>query len=297
MEAGSVIARSMANALITGSSSGFGFATAITLARRGHTVLATMRGRDGKNRAAADELLRLAESERVALQVLDLDVSSDASVDAAVAKAGPVDVLVNNAGYMVAGIAETVTPQQLLDVLGTNVVGMQRMNRAVLPGMRGRGRGLLVHVSSALGRTVMPFLGLYAATKWAVEAVAETYRYELKPSGIDVTIVEPGAFPTGQFPNRQTGADAGRAAGYGPLAGGVDLLSKGMEQMFSMPGAPHPQEVADAIAGLVDTPVGRRPARVVIDRFGGEDVDRLNEGHAQAQKKVLAAIGMAFLAE
>jgi NAD(P)-dependent dehydrogenase (short-subunit alcohol dehydrogenase family) len=291
----------MSNVLVTGSSSGFGFVTVAALARRGHTVFATMRDPRGKNRAAADELRRDAEAQLLDIHILDLDVTSDASVQAAIdvalALAGPLDAVVNNAGYSVAGLAETATAQQVLDELNTNVVGMQRVNRAALPLMRARRSGLLVHVSSIFGRTVMPFLGIYVASKWAVEALAECYRYELKPSGVDVTIVQPGAFPTRLVAKRQTGADAARAVGYGPLADGATTLAEGLQQLFSLPDAPDAQEVADAIVALVEAPAGQRPARVVVDRFGGEPVRALNDAHAEVQRGLLTSMGMPFLAE
>jgi NAD(P)-dependent dehydrogenase (short-subunit alcohol dehydrogenase family) len=291
----------MPNVLVTGSSSGFGFVTALTLARRGHTVFATLRDSRGKNRGPADELRRAAAAEALSLQVLDLDVTSDASVDsavaAAVAAAGTLDAVVNNAGYTVAGLVETATAQQVLDELNTNVVGMQRLNRAALPLMRARGQGLIIHVSSVFGRTVMPFLGVYVASKWAVEALAECYRYELKPSGVDVAIVQPGAFPTRLVEKRQEGADVARAAGYGALANGAAMLSEGMNELFTVADPPDAQEVADAIVALVEAPAGQRPARVVVDRFGGEPVRALNEAHAQVQKGLLTSIGMPFLVE
>jgi NAD(P)-dependent dehydrogenase (short-subunit alcohol dehydrogenase family) len=152
-------------------------------------------------------------------------------------------------------------------------------------------------VSSVFGRTIQPFLGIYTATKWAVEALAETYRYELRPCGVDVVLVQPGAFPTSLVNKAQVGADGGRAAGYGALANGLETLTKGLEQMFAMPNAPDPQEVADAMVALVESPPGQRPARVVVDRFGGEGVRTLNDAHAQVQKGLLSGMGMPFLAD
>jgi NAD(P)-dependent dehydrogenase (short-subunit alcohol dehydrogenase family) len=286
--------------LLTGTSSGFGRLASLTLARRGHTVYATMRDLAGKNREVANELRRTAEHERLALHVLELDVTSDASVEGAVTAAlaaGPLDAVVNNAGYGIGGLTETVTPAQFLAELDTNVVGMQRVNRAVLPGMRARRAGLLVHVSSGLGRILFPFVGVYAATKWAVEALAETYRYELKPTGVESTIVQPGAFPTDFAGAMQTGADQARAAGYGPLEHGLAQFGENLQKMFSVPDAPHPQEVADAIVDLIEAPAGRRPARVVVDRYTGQGPIALNEAHAAVQRGVLGAMGMGTLAD
>lgn len=291
----------MTTILVTGSNSGFGRLTVLALARRNHTVFATMRDPAGKNRAAADELRRTAETEKLALHVLELDVTDDASVDkavaAAIATAGHLDAVVNNAGYGIAGLSETVTPDQFLRELDTNVVGMQRVNRAVLPGMRARKAGLVVHVSSGLGRILLPFVGPYAATKWAVEALAEIYRYELKPTGVEATIVQPGAFPTNFGAAMVPGADQARAAGYGPLADGMALFTQQIQSMFAVPNPPDPQEVADAIVDLVETPAGKRPARVVVDRLNGRGAEALNQAHAEVQRALLGGMGMPMLAD
>jgi len=291
----------MSTILVTGSNSGFGRLTVLALARRNHTVFATMREPAGKNRGAADELRRTAETEKLALHVLELDVTDDASVDkavaAAIATAGHLDAVVNNAGYGIAGLSETVTPDQFLRELDTNVVGMQRVNRAVLPGMRARKAGLVVHVSSGLGRILLPFVGPYAATKWAVEALAEVYRYELKPTGVEATIVQPGAFPTNFGAAMVPGADQERAAGYGPLADGMKLFSQQIQSMFAVPNPPDPQEVADAIVDLVETPAGKRPARVVVDRLNGRGAEALNSAHAEVQRALLGGMGMPMLAD
>jgi len=289
----------MTNILVTGSNSGFGKLTSLALARRGHTVFATMRDIAGKNRPAADDVRRLAEVDKLSVHVLELDVTSDASVqraiDAALDRAGHLDAVINNAGYGMGGLAETYTSEQLTRILDTNVVGPQRVNRAVLPSMRARHAGLIVQLSSGLGRIVLPFVGPYAATKWAIEALAETYRYELQPTGVEMTIVQPGAFPTSFGPSMDVGAEQARASGYGPLEHGLAQFGRSLEQMFSIPNGPDPQEVADAIVDLVETPAGKRPARVVVDRFNGAGCAALNDAHAQVQASVLGTMGMSAL--
>jgi NAD(P)-dependent dehydrogenase (short-subunit alcohol dehydrogenase family) len=283
--------------LVTGSNSGFGRLTSLALARKGHTVFATMREPAAKNQAAAADLRGIADQEKLALRVLELDVTETASVDNAIAAAGPLDVVVNNAGYAINGLAETATPDQYLRELDTNVVGPHRVNRAVLPGMRERRAGLIIQVSSGLGRILLPFVGIYASTKWAVEALAETYRAELKPTGVEMTIVQPGAFPTSFTQASIEGADKARAAGYGPLADGMSRMNAFLEQLFAIPDGPNPQEVADAIVALVETPAGKRPPRVVVDRFNGDGARSLNDAHAAVQKGLLAGMGMPFLAD
>lgn len=286
--------------LITGTSNGFGRLTTLALARRGHTVVATMRDTAGRNRGV-DELRRTAEAERLKIHIIELDVASDASVtegvDAALAKVGHLDVVINNAGIGIAGLAETITPAQLARLLDINVVGIQRVNRAVLPSMRARRGGLIVHVSSGLGRLAMPLVGVYAASKWAVEALAETYRYELKPAGIDVSIVQPGTFPTNFGAAMDIGADQSIAQSYGPLANGLALFGENLKRMLAVPNPPDPQEVADAIVALVETPPGKRPARVQVDRFQGQGTAALNDAHANVQRGLLGAMGMDALAD
>jgi NAD(P)-dependent dehydrogenase (short-subunit alcohol dehydrogenase family) len=281
--------------LLTGTSSGFGRLTALALARRGHRVFATMRDPDGKNREAAAALRATP-----GIEVLALDVSQDASVEAAIdavlRAAGHLDVVINNAGYATIGLAETIAAEQLLRLFDTNVIGMQRVNRAVLPSMRARRSGLLVHVSSALGRMVMPVTGLYAATKFAVEALADTYRLELRPSGVEVAVVQPGAYPT-ELGADPVGADQERAAGYGPLAEALQQFQARAQATRTAPTAPDPQQVADALVALVETPAGQRAARVYVDAANRPFVPRLNEAHAEVQRQLLAAAGMGALVD
>jgi NADP-dependent 3-hydroxy acid dehydrogenase YdfG len=284
------------NVLITGTSTGFGNLTAISLASRGHRVFATMRDPEGKNREHAARL-RIVKG----IEVLALDVTSEPSVDAAVAAAlkaaGYLDAVINNAGLATIGLAETITPTQLLRLFDTNVVGVQRVNRAVLPAMRARKSGLLVHVSSGLGRIVIPIVGLYGSTKFALEAMSDEYRYNLKACGIDVTIVQPGAYPTELGATDPNGADQERAKGYGPLANALEGFHKRAAAMRTNPDAPNPQQVADAIVKLVETPAGQRPTRVAVDAANGPFVPRLNDVHAEAQRELLQAMGMGALAD
>jgi NAD(P)-dependent dehydrogenase (short-subunit alcohol dehydrogenase family) len=197
--------------LITGSSTGFGRLIAETLARRGHTVFATMRDIQGRNATNATEIRALAEKESLPLHVLELDVTNDASVDQAVRKsieqAGRVDVAINNAGYGLIGLAEAVTTEQARQIMDTNFFGSVRVNRAVLPYMRRQRSGLLLHVSSGAGRLVIPTFSFYCASKFAMESLAEAYHYELAQQGIESSIVEPGAYQTSVFGNIVTAAD------------------------------------------------------------------------------------------
>jgi NAD(P)-dependent dehydrogenase (short-subunit alcohol dehydrogenase family) len=184
--------------LITGSSTGFGRLFAVTLARNGHTVFATMRDPGGRNAKNASEIRALAEKDALPIHVLELDVTDDASVEravnAAIAKAGRIDVAINNAGYYLSGLEEAVTTEQAQRLMDTNFIGPVRVNRAVLPHMRRQRSGVLIHVSSGAGRVVLPSVGFYCASKFALEALAEAYSYELAAQGIESVIVEPGQY-------------------------------------------------------------------------------------------------------
>lgn len=176
---------------ITGASRGFGFAAAEELLARGHRVAATMRNpdRDG-------EAVRALDPERVA--VLRCDVKDRASIDAAAEGArerfGRIDALFNNAGYGLYGPIEDLSEEEILRQMDTNFVGQIRVAQALLPTMREQGAGKIINVSSLAGRIVGPLMGLYAASKWAVEAMSEALRYEVSRWGVDVTILEPGMY-------------------------------------------------------------------------------------------------------
>ena len=284
--------------LVTGSSSGFGRLTVESLARQGHQVYASMRDINGRNAEASDQIRELAERENLAINLVELDVTDDVSVDEAVSevidRSGRVDVLVNNAGFGYMGPTETFTLDQIQQQFDTNFFGVARMNRAVLPYMRGQGSGLLLHVSSIAGRLTMPFMGIYSASKFAVESLAEAYRYELSSLGIDSVIVEPGAFPTSIFAKIGQPADHSRLVEYGDLAKIPQQMGAGFEEMFSGDTAPDPQEVADAIAKLVATPAGQRPLRTLVGQ-DAQAATALNQVAEQAQEVLMEMVGLSDL--
>jgi NAD(P)-dependent dehydrogenase (short-subunit alcohol dehydrogenase family) len=191
--------------LITGASSGIGLATAELLGGSGYRVLATMRNPD-----KGSTLAETAKAKGWDLQLLQLDVCDDASVRAAVAQAGEVHVLVNNAGYEVWGPLEEMAVQNVKDQFETNVYGPFRLMTALIPSMRKRGSGVIVNVSSIAGRVAAPLNGLYAASKFALEALSEALHYEVGHFGIRVHLVEPGGVETPFGSNRTlVGAAAG----------------------------------------------------------------------------------------
>ena len=277
--------------LITGASTGFGRLFTDTLARHGHTVFATMRDPRGRNANNAAEIRDLAEKDSLLIDVLELDVTDEASIEravsAALAKAGRIDVVINNAGYVVSGLAETVTPEQARHLMDTNFLGPVRVNRSVLPHMRRQRSGVLMHISSAAGRLVAPSMGFYSASKFALEALAEAYSYELAAQGIESVIVEPGQHDTPVFGNTVTGADEARAASYGAFR---DLPAKIQAVLSSS--AANAQEVADVVLRIIDTPPGEKQLRYLVsaESFGIDQINALSE---QVQANLLGAFGLA----
>ena len=266
--------------LVTGASSGFGALTVRALADAGHTVHAGSRQTAGRNAPAVAELDRYAAEHGVALRAVDLDVTSQDSADAAVARIlaaeDRLDVLVHNAGHMVTGPAEAFTPEQLAQLYDVNVLGAQRVNRAALPHLRERGQGLLVWIGSSSTRGgCPPFLAPYFAAKAAMDALAVSYAAELVRFGVDTAIVVPGAFTSGthHFAHAGTPADTGRAAAYDERYG---TLLAGLDQRLGalVPPDADVAEVAEAVVRLVDLPAGRRPLRTHVDpsRDGSEVV-------------------------
>jgi NADP-dependent 3-hydroxy acid dehydrogenase YdfG len=278
--------------LITGASTGFGRDTAETLARAGHTVFASMRDARAKNRQHADEL------HKQGIKVVELDVSSDASVEKAIeevlANARTIDVLVNNAGVASAGITEAFTPDQAKVVFNTNVVGVLRTSRAVLPAMRKHRDGLIINIGSILGRVTFPFFGIYGASKFAVEALTDSLRYEVSQLGIDVTLVQPSAYPTAMYGSALRPADNARAGGYGEIADIPTAMFGHFMSVFQSASAPDPHDVAEAIRELIALPKGTRPARTVVGTAFGSDT--VNAQTAPVQAHVLESLGLAHLA-
>ena len=281
-------------ALITGTSSGFGRLIARTLARKKFHVFATMRNTKTRNAAAARELEQLAQRESLSLDVLELDVTQDSSVEQAVnevvEKSGRIDVLVNNAGYGIMDLSETVTVAQAHRQLDVNFFGVVRMNRAVLPVMKLRGSGLLLHVSSGAGRLAIPGMGLYCASKFAMEALAETYRYELASQGIDSVILEPGAYSTPIADKLEGGEDAERKAGYGEMA---KVPGNVLQRIRSS--RANPQEIADRVLQIIETHAGQRNLRYRVGP-GGPGVERINTLTDEIQSQLLEAFGLTELA-
>ena len=279
--------------LITGTSSGFGLDTAQRLARRGHHVIATMRDSRGRNAESRASLERIASDEDLALTVLELDVTVEdsvtAAVDAAVAETGRIDVVINNAGFAGLGVTEAYTVEQWQRMFDVNVFGVVRMNRAVLPVMRTQRSGLLIHVSSAAGRVAIPAMAAYCSSKFALEALADAYRYELLPFGIDSVLVEPGMYRTPIFDHIAAPDDRSRVADYGSSAEFADRVSSVFQAGISAPDNPGSAEVAETLVRLVEMDSSERPFRTVV----GEAIKPLLEPYnaaAEGMRPVIAQI-------
>ncbi len=257
----------MKNVVITGSSNGFGYLTALTLARKGYKVWATMRNPSTKNSVKKDALLQTAKAEHLALKVIDLNVSDDTSVNKAIEciinEDGKIDTLVNNAGVMYVGISEAYSLDQVREQFDVNFFGIVRTTKAVLPHMRAAKDGLIINVSSLAGRLSFPYFGIYCASKHALEAYSQSLRYELAPFGIEVSVNEPGPFGTGLLYSGPKEKDTSVLEGYGdhkevPLA-----MLKNFEGFFKSDDALSPQVVADNIVNVIESPKGTRIERIV----------------------------------
>jgi len=239
--------------LITGANSGFGLLTALTLARDGHEVVATMRD-PGKG----DGLRKVAEVEELPVEIRRLDVTDPASVEAAIDEPAALDAVVNNAGFEVQAAVEDLDDDLLARQLDTNVRGPMRVIRRVLPVWRERGHGVVVNVSSIAGVVASPYGGAYSASKFALEALSEALHHEMRTFGIRVAIIEPGRFETGFHANIVSPPDW-EASLHHPRA----MRFRDSLENLDGDGPPaDPQLVADAVARAITNPA--TPLRTLV---------------------------------
>lgn len=277
--------------LITGANSGFGQLIVSDLLRQGHDVVGSMRDVNGRNAGAA------AAMQALGAEIVEIDVTDDASVDRGVAEArtklGQIDALINNAGVGAHGLQENFSPDDFRRLFEINLFGVQRMIRAVAPAMRARGEGLILNVSSLLGRVALPFYGPYNATKWALEAMSENYRAELSAFGVEVVLVEPGGFPTAFIANLMHPTSRDRDASYGDMAAAPENSLAGFEAFLAENPQQAPQIVSDAIVDVIGAPHGSRPFRTEVDRIGmGEPLKEYNDHLAQVTQGLFANLGI-----
>jgi short-subunit dehydrogenase len=203
--------------------------------------------------------------------------------------------VINNAGIASAGVSEAFTAEQLRDLFEVNVFGIQRVLRAVLPILRKQRDGLVINVGSILGRVTFPFFGLYGASKYAVEALTDSYRYELSQLGVDVVLVQPSAYPTNMYASAQQPADKTRSESYGEIGAIPAKMFGTFMEIFQRKNAPNPHDVPEAIAKLVGQTKGTRPARVVVGEPYGSDV--VNRSVEPVQAQVIEGLGLGQLAK
>ncbi len=246
--------------LITGATAGIGRTTALHLTKLGHHVIAT-----GRKTGELDKLKAEAAPLPGKLDVVALDVTSQGSIDAAVIAVDKitngrgVDVLVNNAGFGVLGPTSEISESEMRRQYETNVFGLMNVTRAFLPRMRERRAGRIINVSSVGGRLVLPFFGVYNSTKYAVEALSDALRYELRPFGIDVALIEPGVIRTNFESTAVSGLDAFKGTPYAAAVGKYEQMSKMADKFAS-----NPIVIAKAIARAVKA--RRASARYVAPR-------------------------------
>jgi NAD(P)-dependent dehydrogenase (short-subunit alcohol dehydrogenase family) len=285
--------------VVTGASSGFAVLAARALAKAGHVVYASMRDTSGRNKGQVQEAAKFAADDRADLRTIELDVLSDPSVNAAIAKIiadnGRLDVVVHNAGHMVFGPLEAFTAEQLAELYDVNVLSTQRVNRAALPQLRKQKQELRVWVSSSssAGGTP-PYLAPYFAAKAGMDALAVASARELTRWGIETSIVVPSAFTggTNHFAHSGRPADTQRVDDYnnGPHKHFADDVMKGFA--WIVPPDADAAAVGEAIVRIVDAPFGRRPFRVHVDptQDGAEVVNMVSD---RVRAELLRRIGLA----
>jgi NAD(P)-dependent dehydrogenase (short-subunit alcohol dehydrogenase family) len=253
-------------AIVTGSSSGIGREIALILARNEFTTYATMR-----NIEKSLELKSIADKEKIPLRFVQLDVTEDNSVNSAIQtmhnEAGRIDVLVNNAGYALTGAFEDISIEEIKAQYETNVFGLVRTTQAVLPIMRKQKSGLIVNISSGIGRFGIPTTSAYVSTKFAIEGLSESMSYELEPFGIKTIIIEPGVIKT-NFLNSMKLAKKSRdpSSPYKQLMKGVE---SGMNKMIENGSSP------EFVAKIVfDAVTNENPK---LRYLAGDDVEQIME--------------------
>lgn len=273
--------------LITGSSSGFGRLGAEHYARHGAKVFATMRNLP---RPEADELTTLASEENLDITVIEIDVTSDEQVASGVAAAlaandGKLDVLINNAGIAYAGPVEVQDMAATHLIFDTNVYGPHRMARAVLPAMRAAGSGQIFNVTSQLGRLIIPGFGQYSPTKFALEAMSEQMAYETVAQGIEVTIIQPGGYPTEIWENQIALSADLKARLPEELLAAYPTMTAGMGT-GSGGGSTDPMDIPRAIAEIIAMPAGTRPLRRALHPVARPQ-EPINDVSAEQQLSML----------
>ena len=279
--------------LVTGASSGFGKLIVELLTKSDFCVIATMRDINGKNSKVANEIDQLAKN----VNVEELDVSCSNSVKKAITNTiknyGQIDVLVNNAGIMNVGLAQGFTISQLEKQMNVNYIGVARIFKEVLPYMKEKNDGLFITISSIAGRIIFPFLSTYNPSKFAVEALAEIYRYELSPFKIDSVIIEPGPFPTNLIKNSPRPQDTECLKDYGELEGAAEKTMQSFKEFMKNNPDCDSNLISKEVLKLIRLPYGKRPLRTVCGLdYGVKNINSETEKH---QLELLQQLGLSNL--
>ncbi|MGM9476943.1 SDR family oxidoreductase [Pedobacter sp. GSP4] len=276
---------------ITGTSTGFGKLTAITLANAGHSVIAGMRNINGHNAQAAAELSAIAN-----IEVVEIDITSDSSVNDAIvqviAKYGKIDVLVNNAAVSGFGLLEGYSLDQVRKMFEVNVYGVLRTYQAVLPAMRKEKSGLIINITTGASGHTLPFMIPYISSKLVVESITEGLQDELAAYNIENVSIQPGVYPTEMTNGSKTGVNADKAeivAEYGDAAtekfNALGTALFGKMAKFDM----NPQTIADGVLELVNMKKGERPLRFPMDAIAQGTDKEFIDARAAIKAKWLAA--------
>jgi NAD(P)-dependent dehydrogenase (short-subunit alcohol dehydrogenase family) len=277
--------------LITGTSTGFGKLTAITLANAGHSVIAGMRNTLTKNAAAAKELEAIAN-----IEVVDIDITNDASVakafETVIAKYGKIDVLVNNAAVSGFGLLEGYSLDGIRQMFEVNMYGVLRTYQAVLPSMRKEKNGLIINITTGASGHTLPFMIPYMASKFVVESITEGMQDELADYGIENVSIQPGVYPTEMTNGSKTGVNADKddiVTAYGDAATGkfnaLGTALFGKMAQFDM----NPQTIADGILELVNMKKGEHPLRFPLDAIAQGTDKEFIQARADIKAKWLNA--------
>jgi len=278
--------------LLTGAFGGFGKLIAESLVKNGHEVV-------GTTRSLANNTDLNTELAEAGVKMIEMDVRSDDSVNEGVRSAvellDGLDVVINNAGRGTTGYQESFTAEDLSTIFDINVFGVQRVTRAVIPHFKEQKSGLIVNTSSLLGRFALPFHGPYSASKWALEGLTETYRYELSGLGIEVCLIEPGGYPTSFIDNLMKGSDC-RAENYSGVNPTPEYFLERFEEALANNPAQNPQDVADAYVALLGKPFGERPLRTTVDKMGmGEHLEGYNDHISKVTNGIYGAFHIGHL--
>jgi short-subunit dehydrogenase len=262
-------------AVVTGSSSGLGFETSLLLAKNRFRTYATVRNAD-KAKALRD----VSDKNKLPIQIMEMDVDSDKSVENAIGKiieeSKRIDVVINNAGYGQEGSLEDLSMDEIKAQFETNLFGAIRVMKALLPIMRKQGGGTIINIGSVLGRVAFPLFSAYHGTKFALEGVSESMRYETEPFGIKVILIEPLAVKSNFFRNIKVGQKAAESSS--PYASMVRTMNKAWDHVSEE--ATPPEEVAKVVLKAVTSEkpsmrytVGSDAARMIEERKRMSDLE------------------------